>query len=302
MTDQPVAVVDTIALLDQITANDITAVYVKGYHSADGRGGGLLRRTTDSSQTNEVTTFKGDGAKRWVRDLNGGTLDAYMAGAYGDGRLTVDGKIDVTSNDDTRAIQALFDVYTRSVDPFTDSATLHIRIGDGVFRVGLPNDLNYPGLDFTQFPSGARGWVIDGTGATLLGGCPNVPVIDATDSRFGTFLNLQIIGAIPSDKDGNHYPSCGLRIGRKADNEAANQMATDHVGIRGLFKVAACLNVASEQFSDTNCEFTNDAVGPRYGYAGDAYNMLQWERRLVSQTLIVQVHRLFTPSLRQTTA
>lgn len=60
------------------------------------------------------------------------------------------------------------------------------------------------------------------------------------------------------------------------DNEAANQMTTDHVGIRGLFKVAACLNVASEQFTDINCEFSNDAAGPVYGFAGDAFNMLHW--------------------------
>lgn len=273
--------VQTYATIDAFRSatlpGGVELVYIVSYGTrttgAHSRGGGFLQPVPTGSEDMVLTFENQHGGGFWRRLLEGGVVDAYMAGATGTGVVDANGVVDLTTGyDDSAAINLLFSVMKEYASSTTRSVELSVRIGDGTFRIDHT-------LDLTSFPGGAHGWVVDGTGAALLGACTDTPVIDMTDSRFGLLRNVQIIGSAPNGSPGaDHVPSCGARVGRNADNDAANQMTMDHVGIRGHFKLAAMLNVGSEQFAAIGCEFANDREGDVYGYAGDGFNCLQWAR------------------------
>ena len=281
----PVPAYDTIQAFKDagIAVTSITKVYIRGYKAeSKGRGGGFLNLIGTTGSADDVLVFAhgvGSDKTYWERDLAGGTLDAYMAGAVGGAALNEDGTIANGWTDDFIPIQALLDAVTSTAGGRTNTIKLRFGLGSGSFYV---KDT----LNLKTLPGGVRGWEFDGTGTVLLGACPGKPILDLTDRRFGTVPNLQAIG-VAELVGGKSQPicSCGIRIGRIADNAAANQMTMDHVGLRGYYHVAALLNVASEQHTSIACEYYNEAEGARYGYAADAYNSLQWERPYVIQSV-----------------
>lgn len=93
-----------------------------------------------------------------------------------------------------------------------------------------------------------------------------------TDTRFGPLTSLQVYG------DPANMPECGIKVGRKDDNEAANQLHFYQVGTAGYFKVAGVLNVASEEFTNIGGSFHNSNTGDTYAYFADAFNSAEWGR------------------------
>lgn len=281
-----------MAILELETISDLTTsmaddpnVFVRRYH-ADGpfKGGGLFTRDTSNPQADGVVVFGGAGSRRWRRDLGSSVADAYMAGAYGDGAVDGSGKVltevavggtTVLTHDDSAAIQKLLTYLRDNAGNSTGSAKVSVRIGDGLFRVDTS-------LDLTSIRD-AQGWSIDGSGATLLGRCKDKPVLDMTSSRFGTVLYLQVFGT----SEPSRMPECGIKIGRRENNEASNQMRLDRVGTHGYHRLAGFLNIASEQFMEIGCHFENEQssaanlastppYGDTYGYVADTFNSAEW--------------------------
>lgn len=280
-----VLVLDTIATLRSFAIpSDVDAIFVKAYSQPSSgnptrtRGGGLFQRVpsgvTPPFLDDSVFTFLNspvapNPSSYWTRNLNGGVVDAYMAGAIGNATLNADGT--GGGSDDSIPINAFLAAVFKYANNRANSLEVRFALGDGTFYVTQP-------LWTGPLPTTYHSWVVEGTGTTILGACAKAPILDLTDRRFGTVRNLQIVGLV--DATGLPISSCGIRVGRNEDNGAANQMTMDHVGIRGHFHLAGMLNIASEQFAAIGCEFANDAEGDKYGYAADGFNCLQWSRSI----------------------
>lgn len=293
-----ITVLDTLFVLRGKTASTLAdkAVYVRRFSGgASYRSGGLFYLDSDDITSPDdgivvILDSTSPTPRRWKRDLSGGQVDAYMAGAWGDG--SVSGGV-VSGTDDTAAVQRLLDYLKAAAVNSLGAVKASVRIGDGVFRIGNGTFDPDGGLDLTGLRQGP-GWGIDGAGAILLGSCPRKPVLDMTDSRLGTITGLQIYG------DKAAMPECGIKIGRKEDNRVANGHNFYRAGTGGYYKLAGLLNIASEQFLEIGCEFINEAESNAdedvYGYYADAFNSAEWMKPLSITAISLQSPPVVTTS------
>jgi hypothetical protein len=130
---------DTIAAFTGATLDsDLKHVYIRGYSDPAGRGGGFLRKLVPTPvpppTADGVVVFRngplGTGPfTYWMRDLEGGAVDAYMAGAIGGAVLNPNGTIDPNSPDDTAAIMKLLGSMFRYTYPRANSLTVPFQFG-----------------------------------------------------------------------------------------------------------------------------------------------------------------------------
>lgn len=123
---------DTVAALNG-AAQTADAIYLRGYNTVGDRGGGWLYYDPMDTNSNSdgLTVFLDNTPstkRRYKRDLSAVVLDAYMAGAFGDGDVDVNGAV-TGSHDDSIPMGRLLKYLKANASHASSSNKVTIRIG-----------------------------------------------------------------------------------------------------------------------------------------------------------------------------
>jgi hypothetical protein len=256
-----------VASIAALRANTQTAspFRVEQYYAGGNLMGGgsfhLDNADTTSADDGFLVIIDANG-KRWKRIITPAGVDAYMAGAVGDG--AINGGI-VSGTDDTAAINKLLDYIRTRKNSHADIAPVAVRIGPGVFRCDAPiNAANITGIR----------WELDGRGTTIASRAAGKPVFDlaATDGALITRLTLH--------GDPTARPAVGFFPCRPGsipgDLGFIRPMTIGEFQWAG-FHISGAENIYIEQ---PKCE--NDARGACYGLAIDSSTFLRYDPPVLS--------------------
>lgn len=260
-----VAPIADIATLQAVTTTSfpyVSAYVISWRTSRFAKGGGIFNYdSTDSTTADDgfITIVDASG-RRWKRDINNG-VDAYMAGAYGDGSIDGSGNVVTTgTHDDTAAINKVIAYLKANVIPKMYGTPVEVSLGAGAFR--CDGTVNAVSLANSRWDLGAQGTIILSRAAGL-------PAFDLSDSDGADIHNLDLYG------DPANRPAVGLFICRTAGT--SKDFHLDRPTITGEFLYAGLYNANGENVIMDNAWVVNNYEGDCYATAVDSVTYLRYD-------------------------
>jgi hypothetical protein len=253
-----------LASIADLRASNTTAspLGVEQYYAGGNlKGGGQFHLdAADTTSADDGFLVIVDAAnQRWKRIIGPAGVDAYMAGARGDGVIASITGV-VSGTDDTAVINKLLDYVRINKISRADISPVAVRIGPGVFRCdGAINAASISGMR----------WELDGRGTTIASRAAGKPALDLTATDGALISRLTVHG------DPTARPAVGFFPSRPGS------IPTDLGFIRPKtigefqwagFHISGTENIYLEQ---PKCE--NDARGACYGLAIDSSTYLRYD-------------------------